>query len=176
MQDDKKIVIYTSDPHFDHFILALSFSAYIVSMSPITCHVLDTALGKPAVGVVCSIYKVAPLVEDKSVEAAYDIGQPSAPFAMSRTDNDGRVKEWTANPQTRNDSNLGFSDGNWSTLVPGIYKIKFLTGKYFHDLNSQNRTFFPFVEIVFQIDNPPDNHYHVPLLLSNHSYSTYRGS
>lgn len=97
---------------------------------------------------------------------------------MSKTDNDGRIKNWVVNPKlsTAETDKLGISAGKWTSLQPGIYKIKYLTGKYFHDISSDNRTFFPFVEITFQVDNPPDNHYHVPLLLSNHSYSTYRGS
>lgn len=97
---------------------------------------------------------------------------------MGKTDNDGRIKQWVPNPSidSAQASIIGFEDNKWSVLKPGIYKIKFLTGKYFHELNASNRTFFPFVEILFQVENPPDHHYHVPLLLSNHSYSTYRGS
>ncbi|EEQ38288.1 hypothetical protein EJF18_30868 [Clavispora lusitaniae] len=149
-----------------------------MSVDPITCHILDTCLGKPAAGVTCSIYYLSPLVDDKSNAAAYDLEEPAAPFAMSKTDNDGRIKQWVINPKLDSTvkSTLKLYDGRWHELTPGIYKIKFLTGKYFHELNETSRTFFPFVEITFQIDNPPDHHYHVPLLLSNHSYSTYRGS
>lgn len=147
-------------------------------VDPITCHILDTCLGKPAAGVTCSIYYITSLVENKSDPAAYEFVQPSEPFAMSKTDNDGRIKQWVVNPKLESTlkAQIGLEGDKWCNLVPGIYKIKFLTGKYFHDLSSANRTFFPFVEITFQVDNPPENHYHVPLLLSNHSYSTYRGS
>lgn len=149
-----------------------------MSVDPITCHILDTCLGKPAAGVTCSIYYVTPHIENKSDPAAYEFAQPSEPFAMSKTDKDGRIKEWVVNPKlnTSIKEEIGLQGDKWANLIPGIYKIKFLTGKYFHDLSAANRTFFPFVEITFQVDNPPDNHYHVPLLLSNHSYSTYRGS
>lgn len=148
-----------------------------MSVDPITCHILDTTLGKPARDVVCSIYYLAPLVSAKGDENAYEINS-TTPFAMSRTDNDGRIKSWVVDPKISESvaEAVGVSSSKWSQLKPGIYKIKFLTGKYFHEMNSSNRTFFPFVEITFQVDNPPDNHYHVPLLLSNHSYSTYRGS
>ncbi|KAF6063794.1 HIUase/Transthyretin family protein [Candida albicans] len=81
---------------------------------------------------------------------------------MAKTDNDGRIKQWIINPNG-DFQNLGINKNS-------IYKAKFLTGKYFL------LTFFPFVEISFIIDNPPDNHYHIPLLLSNYSYTTYRGS
>jgi 5-hydroxyisourate hydrolase len=52
---------------------------------------------------------------------------------------------------------------------PGIYELTFDTGSY----NAGG--FFPSATIVFRIDNP-DQHYHVPLLLSPFGYSTYRGS
>lgn len=149
-----------------------------MSVDPITCHILDTTVGRPAKEVTCSIFYLSPLVANKGDEAAYDIGAQTLPFAMSKTDNDGRIKTWVTNPHlpTEELSALGINKNKWAELKPGIYKIKFLTGKYFHELKQDNRTFFPFVEIVFQVENPPDNHYHVPLLLSNHSYSTYRGS
>lgn len=147
----------------------------------ITCHILDTCIGKPAAGVTCSIYRLAPLVQDKAQESAYDLTPEPKPFAMAKTDDDGRIKNWVFNPDLDNESKaaIGIStqSGAWESLKPGIYKIKFYTGKYFAELgNSNTRTFFPFVDIHFQIENPPDHHYHIPLLLSNHSYTTYRGS
>ncbi|ODV68333.1 Hydroxyisourate hydrolase [Hyphopichia burtonii NRRL Y-1933] len=149
-----------------------------MSVDPITCHILDTAIGKPAADVTCSIYRISPLISDKSQESAYDISSNQRPFAMARTDQDGRIKNWVINPELslKDKEAIGIENIDWSVLKPGIYKIKFLTGKYFNDLGKANRTFFPFVEIHFQIDNPPDHHYHIPLLLSNHSYTTYRGS
>ena len=57
-------------------------------------------------------------------------------------------------------------------LEPGIYKLKFETQAYFNQLAIP--TFYPYVEIVFDITS--DEHYHVPLLLSPYGYSTYRGS
>lgn len=57
-------------------------------------------------------------------------------------------------------------------LQPGTYKLKFETQQYFHQRSLQ--TFYPFIEIVFDIKD--DEHYHVPLLLNAYGYSTYRGS
>jgi 5-hydroxyisourate hydrolase len=51
----------------------------------------------------------------------------------------------------------------------GVYALTFDTGEYNAD------GFFPSVTIDFTIVNP-DQHYHVPLLLSPFGYSTYRGS
>ena len=55
----------------------------------------------------------------------------------------------------------------------GCYRLNFETGTYFDNLGES--TFFPYVDIVFNIDNAVQ-HYHVPLLLSAYGYSTYRGS
>lgn len=65
------------------------------------------------------------------------------------TDGDGRV--------------AGFGD-----LSPGRHRLAFETGEY-------GNTFYPFVAVVFEIDEGQD-HYHVPLLLGPFGYSTYRGS
>jgi 5-hydroxyisourate hydrolase len=68
------------------------------------------------------------------------------------TDDDGRLRTLTpAGP-----------------VAPGIYRIRFQTGAY-------QPGFFPVVEIQFTVDDGAQ-HYHVPLLLSPYSYSTYRGS
>lgn len=58
------------------------------------------------------------------------------------------------------------------TLEKGIYKLKFETSDYFKQKSVA--TFYPFVEIVFEIKDT--SHYHVPLLLNPYGYSTYRGS
>ncbi len=74
-------------------------------------------------------------------------------IAKGTTDNDGRIMDWMDN-----------------NVNKGEYRITFETAKY-HD----NKGFFPSVTINFMIDNPKQ-HYHVPLLLSPFSFSTYRGS
>ena len=58
------------------------------------------------------------------------------------------------------------------TLEHGVYKMKFDTGGYFE--KQATVAFYPFVEIVFEVDS--NEHYHVPLLLNPYGYSTYRGS
>lgn len=70
-------------------------------------------------------------------------------------------------------------DGRISDLLPnevllafGTYKMKFETKTYFDRLSVQ--TFYPMVEIIFEIST--NEHYHVPLLLNPFGYSTYRGS
>jgi 5-hydroxyisourate hydrolase len=57
-------------------------------------------------------------------------------------------------------------------LPHGIYKMRFETKDYFDKLSV--KTFYPYVEIVFDIVT--NEHYHIPLLLNPFGYSTYRGS
>ncbi len=78
-------------------------------------------------------------------------------FAEGKTDSDGRIKDLLK---------AGTIPGK------GIYKMKFESGIYFKSKGLRN--FYPYVEIIFEIDS--DEHYHIPLLLSPFGYSTYRGS
>ena len=55
-------------------------------------------------------------------------------------------------------------------LEPGTYELTFDSGGYFAE-----RTFYPSVTVTFSIHDG-GAHHHVPLLLSPHSYTTYRGS
>ena len=68
------------------------------------------------------------------------------------------------------------SDGRCQSLATnaatGLYRLTFATGAY---LSSQARTsVYPEIAITFQCSG--DTHYHLPLLLSDNSYTTYRGS
>lgn len=58
-------------------------------------------------------------------------------------------------------------------LASGTYRMHFATKAYF-DAN-QETGFYPYVDIVFELDGNGD-HYHIPLLLTAFGYSTYRGS
>lgn len=71
-------------------------------------------------------------------------------------------------------------DGRARGLLPdehllevGVYRLTFATGRYAraHGLES----FYPAVPVIFEVKDGTQ-HYHVPLLLSPHGYSTYRGS
>ena len=50
--------------------------------------------------------------------------------------------------------------------------MNFETNSYFKEKNVKG--FYPYVEIIFEIDD--EEHYHIPLLLNPFGYSTYRGS
>ncbi|KAK6198650.1 uncharacterized protein RJT21DRAFT_108803 [Scheffersomyces amazonensis] len=146
---------------------------------PITCHILNTTVGKPAHDVLCQLYYLGPLQDadtfaETTVESGSGTGSDIHPIAMAKTDKDGRIKKWIIDPY-RDTSEAGISNkSQWTQPKPGLYKIKFYTAGYFKALGSAS--FFPWIEIHFQIEDPADAHYHIPLLLSNHSYTTYRGS
>ncbi|HEX4722591.1 MAG TPA: hydroxyisourate hydrolase [Pseudonocardiaceae bacterium] len=55
------------------------------------------------------------------------------------------------------------------TIEAGRYRLVFDTSRYFAD------PFFPEVVVTFSV-TAPDQHYHVPILLSPFAFSTYRGS
>ncbi len=79
-----------------------------------------------------------------------------APIASAITNSDGRV-----------------GDLGPDVLEPGEYQVTFGTGDYFAGRGLE--CFYPRVTVLFTVtaDQP---HYHVPLLLSPYSYTTYRGS
>ncbi|QZY29855.1 hydroxyisourate hydrolase [Nocardioides coralli] len=54
-------------------------------------------------------------------------------------------------------------------LAPGTYRLRFVTAAHLGE-----HAFYPEVDVVFRI--AADEHHHVPLLLSPHGYTTYRGS
>lgn len=115
-------------------------------MGRLTTHILDTANGKPAAGVALRLYRLA---------------GSRAHCATAVTDADGR----TDGPLLEGDD-----------LIAGSYELEFDIGAYFlaqgNDLSDP--AFLDTVVIRFGVR--ADEHYHVPLLVSPWSYSTYRGS
>lgn len=55
----------------------------------------------------------------------------------------------------------------------GIYQLVFYPEAYF--IKEARSCFYPKISICFELKNP-NQHYHIPLLLSGFGYSTYRGS
>lgn len=58
-------------------------------------------------------------------------------------------------------------------LRAGAHRLEFAVGDY-HAATGQ-ASFYPEIVLTFTVD-PERGHYHVPLLLSPYSYTTYRGS
>ena len=100
-------------------------------------------------------------------------GKPAAGVAVSLQRLDDETWEtlgrWRTDEQGRV-ANLSPRD---KSMTAGIYRMVFGTKEYFDGQGVS--TFYPTVEVVFEIKNP-DEHYHVPVLVSPFGYSTYRGS
>jgi len=83
-----------------------------------------------------------------------------------------KLNTTTLNNNGRSDKPL--VDG--TNFKEGQYELVFFVGDYFKNLVDLPKTpFLNEVVIRFGISNPKE-HYHVPLLVSPWSYSTYRGS
>jgi 5-hydroxyisourate hydrolase len=117
-------------------------------MSRLTTHVLDTATGKPGAGIRIELYR---LEEDARVA----------------------LGTFTTNADGRCDSPLL----QGPDFTRGVYELDFMAGDYFAriGLPLPDPRFVDVVTLRFGIADP-GSHYHVPLLVSPWSYSTYRGS
>lgn len=116
----------------------------------LTCHVLDTANGIPAEKMKIVLKRLTP-------EAS-----------------SGIVGEFVTNDDGRLEGGPALKKENF---IVGTYEWTFYAGDYFAS-KGQAMNGTPFLDVIplrFGIDNP-DDHYHVPLLVSPWSYSTYRGS
>jgi 5-hydroxyisourate hydrolase len=73
------------------------------------------------------------------------------------------------------DADGRIADFGVPSLSAGNYRLIFETGAYLDAVPGAGSAFFPEVVITFAADGLRPR-YHVPLLLSPYSYSTYRGS
>lgn len=132
----------------------LLFAIFIVTLSNVTSaqknnfqlssHILDVSKGEPATGVTIKLEK-------------YNEQTKTWSFTDEKvTDKNGRITDFLSSEK----SNIG------------IYKLTYFTSEYFKRTNTES--FYPFIEVVFQIKD--GNHYHVPITLSAYGYSTYRGN
>ena len=115
-------------------------------MTKLTTHCLDTFSGKPAKGVKVDVYIVSDKREKLNSVILNNIGRSDKPLIEGNNFNEGE------------------------------YELVFFIGDYFKKKTDLPKTpFLNEVIIRFGISNPSE-HYHVPLLVSPWSYSTYRGS
>jgi 5-hydroxyisourate hydrolase len=117
-------------------------------MGRLSTHVLDNVNGKPARGVVIELFALE--------------GEKRRSVLRTVTNADGRT-----------DAPLMIGEA----FHTGTYELIFEVGAYFKALGAPMATppFLDVVPIRFTIAEP-DGHYHVPLLVTPWSYSTYRGS
>ena len=117
-------------------------------MGKLSTHVLDTMHGRPAANMTFSLWKLE--------------GDSKQELLRHATNQDGR-----------NDGPLLEGDA----LQTGTYELVFEVASYFEALGVElpQPSFLSDVTLRFGIANAQEN-YHVPLLVSPWSYSTYRGS
>mgnify|MGYP001463038753 FL=1 len=116
-------------------------------MAKLTTHVLDVYSGKPGKNI--------------KVELFFLNGKDREIINSLVLNNDGR-----------SDKPLAEED----KFKLGKYELVFYIGDYFKEITkSEKQPFLDDVVVRFNISNNREN-YHVPLLVSPWSYSTYRGS
>jgi len=115
-------------------------------MGTLTTHILDTTNGGPAAGVAVRLFA---------------LGEQRRPLVATTTNADGRT-----------DAPLLAGDA----MQTGRYELEFDIGEYFRGTGAalSDPAFLDTVVIRFAVR--ADEKYHVPLLASPWSYSTYRGS
>ncbi len=113
----------------------------------LTTHVLDTALGRPAEGLKIDLYRIE--------------GETRTHLKTVFTNDDGRTDEQIL-PEAE--------------FALGVYELVFHCGAYLDATGTppEDPRFLDIIPIRFGMSEAL--HYHVPLLLSPFSYSTYRGS
>ena len=100
------------------------------------------------------------------------IGEPAAGLSIAVYVQREEKWELIAKGTTNKDGRLSDVYEPEGGIQAGIYRIRFSTGEYFSSLGQE--PFYPWAEVVFTAAK--DQSYHIPLLLSNFGYSTYRGS
>lgn len=117
-------------------------------MGRLSTHVLDTAAGHPAAGMA---------------------------YRLERLEGDQRIAllDGVTNADGRTDAPLL----SGPELLAGVYELTFAAAAYFRAAGCTlpEPPFLDEVVLRFGIADP-EGHYHVPLLVSPWSYSTYRGS
>jgi 5-hydroxyisourate hydrolase len=117
-------------------------------MGKLTTHILDTANGRPGAGIEIALYRIEQGARH-------------------------RIGAFVSNADGRCDGPLLAGDD----FVVGTYELEFAVGDYFAraDVALAAPRFLDVVPLRFGIADA-GAHYHVPLLVSPWSYSTYRGS
>lgn len=117
-----------------------------MSKGYLTTHVLDTYNGKPGSGIQGSLFKIE--------------GENKIKLNNFRLNNDGRCE----GPILENEK-----------FLEGKYELLFLCGSYFKEFTNLHEPFF-LDDVIIRFGINKEEHYHVPLLITPWSYSTYRGS
>jgi len=110
----------------------------------LSSHILDISKGVPVANVTIKLEQM-----NEKTATWFFVDE-------KKTDKNGRITDFLST-EKNND---------------GIYKLTYFTSAYFKENNIES--FYPFIEVVFQIKDK--THYHVPITLSAFGYATYRGN
>jgi 5-hydroxyisourate hydrolase len=101
-------------------------------------------------------------------------GTPASdvPVRLERQEDSGQWK-MIGLARTGSDGRCGQLPPEGQQLAPGTYRLTFDTASYF--AAQAVRGFYPIVQVTFSV-REGETHFHLPLLLSPHGYTTYRGS
>lgn len=124
--------------------LAMAPAAFSAPAGTLSVHILNQQTGIPSPNVTITL--------EKEQQNSW------VTLASGKTDEDGRIK--SLYPQDQD-------------MQPGIYKVTFKTGDYFHQ--QKQTSFFPEIPVMFTVTKTNEK-LHIPLLLSQYGYSTYKGS
>ncbi|MEN9539666.1 MAG: 5-hydroxyisourate hydrolase [Pseudomonadota bacterium] len=115
----------------------------------LSTHVLDTMHGCPAAGMAVELWRLGP-------------------------QGDKKIRAFALNADGRNPDGLLLTN---EQMQVGTYRLEFDVAAYFsaRGVALPDPPFLARVPLLFGIART-DQHYHVPLLVSPWSYSTYRGS
>ncbi|RZJ76260.1 MAG: hydroxyisourate hydrolase [Flavobacterium sp.] len=130
---------------FCSLFLFISMIVYSQSQEyQLSSHILDISRGLPAEGVTIKLERL-----NEKTNAFTFVDE-------KKTDKNGRIASFLSAEKDNG----------------GIYKLTYFTADYFRA--NKTESFYPFIEVVFQIKDK--THYHVPITLSAFGYSTYRGN
>ena len=119
-------------------------------------------------GIILSFVSTAAYAEGISthvLDIKDGVGRANVPVTLSIQDDNS----WTDIGSAMTEENGRVeSFGEDIAVEEGVYKLTF-------DMSETGETFFPEIDVVFNVEDP-EEHYHVPVIVSPYGYSTYRGN
>jgi 5-hydroxyisourate hydrolase len=100
------------------------------------------------------------------------LGRPAAQVGLALYQLEGEAWHEVGRGETGGDGRCATLLGA-APLQAATYKIRFSTAEYYAAQSLSG--LYPYIEIVFTVTEP-EQHYHIPLLLTANGYTTYRGS
>lgn len=113
-------------------------------MATVSSHILDSVFGGSAVGIRCQLFRV---IDESSKEKVFDV---------------------QANEQGRIVESIKLATGN------SDYELVFYSGEYFRGCQLKESEFQIVDQVVVRFSiNSAESRYHIPVMLSAHSYSVW---